>query len=189
MTLSLNDSTWDFSRLTLLTLSPILSAKRLWGISTHGPSTTAAPPLHLPAPENFTCARDEALRLLVNLAQPGGFLRVFVDLGPPMLAMLLHLGTATVRPILAAFPRPKAQPAPADGTSGSHTIVEPLTGRELEILALLRRRLSDKEIARRLGPSAATVKPYAVHIYGKLGVGKRRNAVIKAETLGILPRA
>ena len=52
---------------------------------------------------------------------------------------------------------------------------------------MLRERLSNKEIAHMLGLSPATVKRYTVNLYGKLDVGKRRDAVIKAEALGILP--
>ena len=66
-------------------------------------------------------------------------------------------------------------------------LVEPLTDRELEVLALLRERLSNKEIAHRLCLSPMTVKRYTVNLYGKLGVNKRWDAVVKAEALGILP--
>jgi ATP/maltotriose-dependent transcriptional regulator MalT len=66
-------------------------------------------------------------------------------------------------------------------------LVEPLTGRELDVLALLRERLSDKEIAHKLSLSPATVKRHTANLYGKLGVNKRRDAAIKAEAPGILP--
>ena len=49
-------------------------------------------------------------------------------------------------------------------------------------------RLSNKEIAHRLGLSPTTVKRHTVNLYGKLGVTKRWDAVIKAEALGVLPR-
>jgi ATP/maltotriose-dependent transcriptional regulator MalT len=54
-------------------------------------------------------------------------------------------------------------------------------------LALLRGRLSNQEIASQLVLSTATVKRYTVNIYQKLGVNKRRDAVVEAEALGILP--
>ena len=63
--------------------------------------------------------------------------------------------------------------------------VEPLTERELEVLALLRERLSNKEIARVLCLSPMTVKRYTVNRYGRLGVNKRWDAVVEAEALGI----
>ena len=65
---------------------------------------------------------------------------------------------------------------------------EPLTNRELEILALLPERLSNKEIAHRLGLAPTTVKRHTVNLYGKLGVNKRWDAVLKADALGVLPR-
>ena len=150
-----------------------------------------------------------ALQQSVELARPGGFIRVFVDVGSPMQSMLLRLvqqGVAeqdlaaeTVRRILAAFPEPQKKIAPGDTGTRLHAanaklyeplfepLVEPLTDRELEVLALLRERLSNKEIAHMLGLAPATVKRYTVNLYGKLGVGKRSEAVIKAEALGILP--
>jgi LuxR family maltose regulon positive regulatory protein len=147
-----------------------------------------------------------ALREAVELARPGGFIRVFVDLGPPMQSMLLALAgqalagqgftAEIVRRILAAFPEPEPESATGDaGFTGRaanaklvEPLVEPLTDREQEVLALLRERLSNKEIAHMLGLSPATVKRYTVNLYGKLGVGKRSNAVFKAEALGILPQ-
>ena len=137
-----------------------------------------------------------ALRQAVELAWPGGFIRVFVDLGPSMQTMLLrHAGQGfavePVRRILAAFPEPQKKIATGDAGARLHVanvrLVEPLTDRELEILALLHKRLSNKEIAHMLRLSPATVKRYTVNLYGKLGVGKRSDAVIKAEALGILP--
>ena len=66
-------------------------------------------------------------------------------------------------------------------------LVEPLTRRELEILALLRDHLSNREIADRLCISEVTVKRHTLNIYGKLGVNRRWAAVSKAETLQLLP--
>jgi LuxR family maltose regulon positive regulatory protein len=146
-----------------------------------------------------------ALQQAVELARPGGFIRTFVDLGPPMQTMLLGLArqdfamqgsvAETLRRILTAFPEPRKKIATDDAGSGIHAanakllvpLLEHLTDRELNILALLRDRWSNKEIAHMLGLSPATVKRYTVNLYGKLSVGKRRDAVIKAEALGILP--
>jgi LuxR family maltose regulon positive regulatory protein len=137
-----------------------------------------------------------ALQQAVELARPGGFIRVFVDLGPPMQAMLLRLArqgfaAETVGRILVAFPEP--QKKTATGATGSQSraanarLIEPLTDRELDVLALLHGRLSNQEIASQLVLSTATVKRYTVNIYQKLGVNKRRDAVVEAEALGILP--
>lgn len=141
-------------------------------------------------------AADLALQQAVNLAQAGGFLRVFVDLGTPMQTMLRRLAeqghaAGTINRILAAFPQPEKLSATRNSETGpgsaSNQLIEHLTGRELEILALLRARMSDKEIAQKLNMSPATVKRHTSNIYGKLGVNRRWDAVIIAERLGILP--
>jgi LuxR family maltose regulon positive regulatory protein len=83
--------------------------------------------------------------------------------------------------ILAAFGSHAAVPVADAGH-----IVEPFTNREEEILELLQQRLRDKEIADKLCISTETVKFHTRHIYQKLGVGSRREAVAKARSLGLL---
>jgi LuxR family maltose regulon positive regulatory protein len=142
----------------------------------------------------------------LDLARPGGFIRVFVDLGEPMRAMLRRLvsqghSVETIHRILAAFPaeysppeggnnvasrESLAQPAPRP-TLGNSTLAEPLTRRELEVLALLQGPSSTKEIAQRLNISYATAKDHTIKIYAKLGVNRRWDAVARAEELNILP--
>jgi ATP/maltotriose-dependent transcriptional regulator MalT len=65
-------------------------------------------------------------------------------------------------------------------------LVDPLSNRELDVVDLLAQRLSNKEIAEKLFISTTTVKKHLQHIYEKLNVGKRREAVEKAKALGIL---
>ncbi len=66
------------------------------------------------------------------------------------------------------------------------TLVEPLTRRELEILALLAASCSNAEIAESLSLALSSVKWYAREIYTKLGVNNRKQAVVKAREQGIL---
>ncbi len=56
-------------------------------------------------------------------------------------------------------------------------LIEPLSRREIEVLGLLARHLSNREIADKLYISPATVKSHTKNIYGKLGVNSRREAV------------
>ena len=129
------------------------------------------------------------LEAAVALAQPGGLLRVFIDLGAPMarlLALLVRQGGAAsyAAQLLHAFPAPSALPArPSPPTT---VLIEPLTYREQEVLDLLARRLSAKEIAQQLVISDRTVKRHAANIYQKLGVNSRQQAVTAAAALGLL---
>jgi DNA-binding NarL/FixJ family response regulator len=61
-----------------------------------------------------------------------------------------------------------------------------LSKREIEVLDLLRKGLSNKELARTLHVSEATVKTHLIHIYGKLGVDDRTSAVNTALEQGII---
>ena len=63
---------------------------------------------------------------------------------------------------------------------------EPLTDRELEVLALLAQRLTYKEIAAQLIISPGTVRQHAHHIYQKLDVKGRKQAISRATDVGIL---
>jgi LuxR family maltose regulon positive regulatory protein len=80
------------------------------------------------------------------------------------------------------------KPPPLRSSTPSQPLVEPLTNRELDVLELLAQRLSNQEIADKLFISSITVKAHLQNIYGKLGVSKRREAVEKAQALGILKR-
>jgi len=135
----------------------------------------------------------DLLRQSLELARPGGFLRVFADLGPAMAPLLSRLAQFESEPsyigrILAAFaPSPLRRRAPRPDQTAPPEIVEPLTTREHEILELLARRLSDKEIAQALHISPYTVSKHVSNLCGKLQVTGRRQAVSRAKALGILP--
>jgi LuxR family transcriptional regulator, maltose regulon positive regulatory protein len=64
--------------------------------------------------------------------------------------------------------------------------LESLTDRELQILALLDKNLSNKEIARQLVVTPGTVKVHTNNVYRKLSVNNRRAAVTLAKALGLL---
>jgi len=129
----------------------------------------------------------------VAMAQPGRFIRIFVDLGPRIGNLLNRLdldeeSLTYVGEILAALRQgtgeSNADIALAPNT-GINVGVEPLSKRELQILTLLAERLSNKEIADKLYISATTVKRHTANIYEKLGVHGRRQAVAKAAGLGL----
>jgi LuxR family maltose regulon positive regulatory protein len=141
---------------------------------------------------------DEALVKLqqaTELARPGDFVRLFIDLGPDLREMLersadRRMVARSLRALLEAIPELQAdrpmnelqlsQRQPKDA------LVEPITRRELEILGLLREPISIKQVARKLDISPLTVKRHSINIYSKLGVNSRWDAVAKAVELGIL---
>lgn len=130
----------------------------------------------------------------VRLAQPAGFIRALVDLGPGVAQLLNRLeldeeGLRYVGRILAAFKdESSAGPTSLSAATDQSSLLASLSKRELEILALLAQRLSNKEIAGQLHISSETVKRHANTIYEKLDVHSRREAVAKATGLGILPQ-
>jgi LuxR family maltose regulon positive regulatory protein len=138
---------------------------------------------------------DEAMNFLeqaLALAEPGGFLRVFVDEGPPMARLLYEalsreISAGNVRKILAAFPVVEPEPHlfSPPGVSDDEWI-EPLTERELEVLQLIAEGLSRQEIGVQLVLSLNTVKTHARNIFSKLGVNNQMQAVGKARGLGLL---
>jgi LuxR family maltose regulon positive regulatory protein len=129
----------------------------------------------------------------LELAEPGGFIRTFVDLGPSMARLLARVRWrgGSRRPtrryvdrLLGAF-GPEGQRALA-GLPPRSPLIEPLTQREREVLVLLGRHLTNVEIAEELVLSPATVKTHTLHIYRKLDVRKRQEAVARAKELGML---
>ena len=133
-----------------------------------------------------------AISSALKLAQPGGFIRIFVDEGPPMAHLLyeaLGRGIAPeyVQRLLAAFPVAESEQATPQKTQTPESdLIEPLSERELEVLGLFAQGLTNSEIASRLFLSPHTVKTHSSNIYSKLGVHRRTQAVARARALGIL---
>jgi LuxR family maltose regulon positive regulatory protein len=142
--------------------------------------------------EGDEAAALAALEQAIAYAAPGGFVRLFVDLGPSVarpLARLRWKGTAPayIGRLLSAFPASGGAEEVIDRRgSAVQDWVEPLTSRESEVLALLGQHLSNKEIAAELVISSATVKSHTLNIYRKFDVRKRQEAVARAMELGIL---
>jgi len=134
-----------------------------------------------------------ALERALTLAEPEGFIRIFVDEGPPMARLLYEALTRGIAPdyarrLLAAFPMPEPEQAgPPDTQAAQSDLIEPLSERELEVLQLIAEGLTNPEIASRLFLSLHTIKAHARNIYGKLGVHNRTQAVARARALGVLP--
>jgi LuxR family maltose regulon positive regulatory protein len=152
-----------------------------------------------------------SLERALTLAEPEGYVRLFVDEGEPMRLLIFDVGLRIekqerrksqkligyVEKLLAAFAPAAAQPsatlAPAlhSGASAAissqqSSIVEPLSERELDVLKLLATELSGPEIADRLSVSLNTVRTHTKNIYSKLGVNSRRAAIRRAEEVGLL---
>ncbi len=138
---------------------------------------------------------DQAMTSLeqaLTLAEAGGFIRIFVDEGPPMARLLYEALTRGIAPdyvrrLLAAFPIEEPEKADSSQTQAQKSeLVEPLSERETEVLQLIAEGLTNQEIAARLYISLNTVKVHTRNIYSKLGAHHRAGAVAKARALGIL---
>ena len=136
----------------------------------------------------------ETLQRALVLGQPGGFVRSIVDAGPGLAPLLQQFRERGVAPeyaseLLAAFGPTRTSSSATEARGWTGTPEEPLdllTLREEEILRLMARGLTNKEIAGELVISPHTVRTHATHIYAKLAVKNRARAVRKARNLGIL---
>jgi LuxR family transcriptional regulator, maltose regulon positive regulatory protein len=145
-----------------------------------------------------------ALAEALALAAPEGYLRVFVDEGPPMAALLRQLlvdrrqerpGAHAGAPrdhlarLVDAFEQaglPVRLPVRQGGVVVAG-LVEPLSARELEVLRLLAAGAPNRVIAKELVVTLDTVKRHISHLFSKLEVANRTQAVARARELGLLP--
>jgi LuxR family maltose regulon positive regulatory protein len=136
-----------------------------------------------------TPAALASLERALTLAEPEGYVRLFVDEGPK-LAELLHaaikrgIAVGYVRELLPRFGVPEY----AARSKQSSINVEPLSERELDVLRLLASDLGGPDIARELTVSLSTMRTHTRSIFNKLGVSSRRAAVRRAEELDLLSR-
>ena len=139
---------------------------------------------------NVRAALD-ALTEALTLAEPEGYLRVFLDEGSQMRALLRTatargLAGAYTRHVLAAFEAPPPRVEAPLVSTGATPANQPLTTRELEILRLIAAGLRNAEIAEHLQISPATVKRHIANTYAKLGVEHRTEALARAAEMKIL---
>lgn len=147
------------------------------------------------------CGEREAalagLRRALALAEPEGFVRIFVDEGPELAGLVRQAAPEAVSPDYArrlaeAFgteaPEPPASPAPPAvlAVPPSQELPETLSGREVEVLQLIATGLSNADAGRRLFIAPSTVKKHLENIYAKLGTRNRTQAIARAREAGLL---
>lgn len=152
--------------------------------------------------------QEQAMQLLgeaLTLAEPSGYIRLFVDEGPPLARLLAHLlpyavmhgvTPAYLRHLLALFATERQTDGDDAALSSSASdqaliaqpafLIEPLSDREVEVLHLIAAGHKNQEIADELVVSLNTVRYHTKNLYGKLGVNKRTQAVAKAQELGLI---
>ncbi len=131
----------------------------------------------------------ESLKQSISYAAPEGHTRVFLESGKPVrelleLAAYQNFNPKFVSNLLAAFERQTTGPKPFIQTMvpppGRIALVDPLSERECEVLKLIAAGYTNREIADELVVSLNTVKKHTTHIYGKMGVKNRTQAIAKA---------
>ena len=133
--------------------------------------------------------RDQALAL----AAPEGYIRRFLDEGPPMAALLRRMPRPAADRRACDPPAGRLRGGPCDRPAppppvptGAAALVEPLNEREREVLHLLAAGLSNRQIAAHLVVAVSTVKWYINNLYSKLGVSSRTQALARAREWDLL---
>jgi LuxR family maltose regulon positive regulatory protein len=134
-----------------------------------------------------------ALSKALRLAEPQGYVRIFVDEGLPMAELLSFarsqdIASDYVTKLLAAFPEDVRNTVAFDieSTPAAQPLVEPLSEREIEVLRLMAAGLKYKEVAEQLVISVNTVRHHTRNVYSKLNVNNRVQAIARAEELSLL---
>ncbi len=139
------------------------------------------------------------LQHALALAEPEGYVRMFLDEGSSMMQLLREASAREIMPdytdkLLAAFEAEKQQsedkpdlpPALPEGHRDGEPLIGPLSQRELKILQLIAQGLSNREIGERLFLALDTIKGHNRKIFEKLQVQSRTEAIARARELGLL---
>lgn len=130
---------------------------------------------------------SEMLEESLALAEPEGYVRVFLDEGPGIVPLLQAIPLHSpwrgyARHLLAEYARTDAVKYPVQPGD----LVEPLSARELEILRLLNTSMDVQQIADQLVSAVSTVRTHIRNIYAKLGVNRRMEALQRGKELGLV---
>jgi LuxR family maltose regulon positive regulatory protein len=125
---------------------------------------------------------DHHLGHAVGVIEGHGLVEVVVRAGPTVVRLVSHFPGASDRLRAAVGERARQVIAPA----AANVLVEPLTDRELEILAFLPSRYTNAELAEHCYVSVNTIKTHMAHIYRKLDAPNRNAAIIRARELDLL---
>jgi LuxR family transcriptional regulator, maltose regulon positive regulatory protein len=144
--------------------------------------------------EDDTSGAVRTLARALPLAEPEGYVRIFVDEGASMAALLRSAASGGASPgyageLLVAFRHPAESSVPcieATPPGVAQLLPQPLSERELEVLQLIASGLSNREIAQELFVTPGTVKRHTHNIYGKLEVRSRTQAVARARDLNLV---
>jgi LuxR family maltose regulon positive regulatory protein len=132
-----------------------------------------------------------SLERALTLAEPEGYVRMFLDEGSDMLHLIGEAAAGGIVPgyagrLSAAGQEENTREAHFPNSTAPQPLIEPLSQRELEILRLLQTELSVPEIASELMIAASTVRSHTKSIYSKLDVNNRRAAVNRAAELKLI---
>jgi LuxR family maltose regulon positive regulatory protein len=135
-----------------------------------------------------SAAALESFERSLSWAEPEGYVRLFLETGTAVIPLLRRAAARGIRPrytdrLLAAFGVEEKEGAPTSQFPGFQPLTESLTPRELDVLHLICDGLSNREIADTLVVTLNTVKKHSSHIYGKLGVRSRAQAIVRAREL------
>ncbi len=132
------------------------------------------------------------LERALALAEPEGYVQIFVDEGEAMRLLIETQSRNRAHPLsgytdrlLSAFPQLAATTPNSRIKTRKSAIIQPLSERELEVLRLLRSELSGPEIAEQLVVSLNTLRTHTKSIFNKLGANNRRAAIRRAEELDL----
>jgi LuxR family maltose regulon positive regulatory protein len=129
------------------------------------------------------------LERALTLAEPEGYVRIFVDEGQPMQTLLAESLAHGADPVYLTQLLAAINQQLGDETvipDPNQLLIEPLSKREFEVLRLLAIGHTNQAVADELIIAVSTVKKHVNNIFGKLGVGSRTQAVIRARELDLL---
>ena len=141
--------------------------------------------------QNDTKTAVASLEQALKLAEPEGYVRVFIEEGKPMANLLSAAIAQGIMPdytgkLLIFFESGAEKKTEKSHLPSDQPLIEPLSERELEVLRLIAQGLSNREICERLFIAMSTVKGHNRRIFGKLDVQRRTEAVARARELGLL---